>query len=141
MSLLKRSVASFFILRSRRDSTKPNGPQAGLRPSVQHVIEKGRNSDRFHAVSSKVRTGISRVSLTPFFNGGLYSAEQQALFLVPMEGSDYCFAQSAPVMPHVSSSAPSNMMALRRNEPPPKGEMLPLTCLGRCVGIVLQQVL
>ncbi len=40
--------------------------------SAQHVIEKGRNSDHFHAVSSKVRTGISRVSLTPFFNGGLY---------------------------------------------------------------------
>jgi hypothetical protein len=48
VSLLKPSVASSFILLSRRDSTKPNSPQAGLRPS----------------------------------------AEQQALFLVPMEGSD-----------------------------------------------------
>jgi hypothetical protein len=101
VSLLKRSVASFFILLSSRDITKPNGPQAGLRPS----------------------------------------AEQQALYLVPMEGSDECLAQSAPVMAHVSSSAASNRMARLRNEPPPKGEMLPLTCLGRCDGILLQQVL
>ncbi len=71
-SLLKRSVTSFFMLLSIRDSTKPNGPQAGLRPS----------------------------------------AEQQALYLVPMEGSDYCLAQSAPVMAHMSGSAPSSIMAL-----------------------------
>jgi len=57
-----------------------------------------------------------------------------------MEGSDYSLAQSAPVMQHVSGSDSSKMVALRRNDPPTKCEMLPVTCLGRCDGIVLQQV-
>jgi len=57
-----------------------------------------------------------------------------------MEASDSCLAQSVPVMLHVSGSDSSKMMALRRNEPPPKGGMLPVTCLGHCDGIVLQQV-
>ena len=86
---------------------------------------------RISSVDSKKRNGT---------HAGLIPSEQQALFLLPMEGSDYSLAQSAPVMQHVSGSDSSKMVALRRNDPPPKCEMLPVTCLGRCDGIVLQQV-
>ena len=56
MSLMKRSVASSFILRRRVDSKKRNATHAGLRP-----------------------------------------CEQQALFLLPMEGSDCQLTRSALV--------------------------------------------
>ena len=108
VSLLKRSVASSSILLSSRDSTKPHGPQAGLRPSVQHVIEKGRNSDRFHAVSSKVRTGISRVSLTPFFNGGLYLQCRDVAYLLP--SAQRCSAGSSWRLPSRSGLAATAMI-------------------------------
>src|SRR2546429_404860 len=38
VSRLKRSVASFFIRRSRMDSKKPDGAQAGQSPSEQQAF-------------------------------------------------------------------------------------------------------
>jgi hypothetical protein len=37
-SRMKRSVAYFFLLFSRRDSKKPNGAQAGHRPSEKQIL-------------------------------------------------------------------------------------------------------
>jgi hypothetical protein len=94
VSPMKRSVASFFMLKSRVDSKTRNATHAGLRPS-----------------------------------------EQQALFLLPMEGSDCQLPRSALVCHQGWKQREANSLLALKGRAGATSGMLPGHDLERCDGI------
>ncbi len=99
-SLMRRSVASSFMLRSRVDSKKRNATYAGLRP-----------------------------------------CEQQALFLLPMEGSDCQLTRSALVCHQGWKQSEANSLIALTGRAGPPSRMLPDHGLERCDRLLFQPVL